>query len=46
MGASIYEVRTEGGVKKYPKFADKQCIFGGQRGEGVKKCHNLVDVTY
>ena len=35
-----------GGVGKYPKFADKQSIKFGQRGEGVKKSQNFADVIY
>ena len=32
-GASKYDVHTGGrGVKKYPKFADKQFIKFGERG--------------
>ena len=42
-GTSIYDVRAEGGVKKYPKFADKQNKFCGHRGGGGPKS---VDVTY
>ena len=34
-----------GGVKKYPKFADKQYIKFRQRGrEGFKKSENFADV--
>ena len=41
-GASIYDVRTEGegGVKNYPKYADKQSINladTGGRGSKIKK---------
>ena len=33
LGASIYDVRTEGGIKKYLNFADKQYIKYRQRGD-------------
>ena len=35
-----------GGVKKYPKFENKQYRFCGQRGEGDKISKNYVDVVY
>ena len=47
-GAAIYDVRTEGdgGVKKYPKFADKQYIKFGQRGEVGSKNLKIVRTSY
>ena len=47
-GASIFDVRKEKGrgVKKYPKFENKQYRFCGQRGEGDKISKNYVDVVY
>ena len=45
-GASIYDVHTEGGIKKFSKFADKQWRFCRQRGGRGSKSKNYVDVIY
>ena len=40
------EQKGGGGFKKYPKFADKQYIKFGQRGEGVFKNPNILWTSY
>ena len=46
LGASIYDVRTEGGrgSRNTPNLRTDSADFADKEGMGVKKSQNLVDV--